>query len=522
MSELEGLFPQLIYKNEHSAFMQLKGAIMSVGNGISGAKDSKSTENFNEKYTPIFDSLNEKIKDLKSLDEMIAEVKEDSEQMELIALNAMVISVKSGEKGLAFSKITENLQRLSKDMFVYSDKLSDEETQLLEQINSLKTIFSGIIDSQKSISAKDAECVAEIQNMVSNVNPGISELSEKVDSIYPAIERSMVVTKSKASISDDIHQAENAFVSLGDIAPVHTGGEEELDYVCTEIALYEKALSLMSQVSSRLNKVCGEFASGWQQVIEIMENSDSLRMDFENRFLNNHAFGNDNIGKRITAIIEKFQMMLDDFNSYHSVQKDLQGICQNITVKAKTIYSVFENLRPVMSRLHHVRILQQIEVSKNDAIKSVQDSVTDMDNLINSANASLDGIQEILERFIQDMNTMLSGFLVSIAKDNENMVALRNEKELVYGDLQNSRSIIESSFHDFAVFPDDFQKKCVAVQQNLQEMMRLNSDLSAFSGELEAEKNECIRKKQDLMSENGLQSWSIQNNSYLSILSKIR
>ena len=522
MSDLEGLFPQLLYKNDHSAFMQLKGAIMSVGNGISGAKQTKGTENFNEKYTPIFNSLNEKIKDLKSLDEMIAEVKEDSEQMELIALNAMVISVKSGEKGLAFSKITENLQRLSKDMFVYSDKLSDEEAQLLEHINSLKTIFSGIIESQKSISAKDAECAAEIQQMLSNVNPSMTELAEKVDSIYPAIDRSMAVTKNKAAVSDGIHMAENAFDSLSGMTPVHTGGEDELDYLCFEIALYEKALALLSQVSSKLNRACSEFAGGWQQVIEIMENSDSLRMDFENRFLNNHAFGNDNIGKRITTIIERFQLMVADFNSYHSVQKDLQGICQNITAKAKTIYSVFENLRPVMSRLHHVRILQQIEVSKNDAIKSVQDSVTDMDNLINSANASLDGIQEILERFIQDMSTMLSGFLVSIAKDNENMVALRNDKELVFGDLQNSRSIIEKSFHDFAVFPDDFQKKCVAVQQNLQELMRLNSELSAFAGEVEAGKNECVIKKQSLMSENGLQNWSIQNPSYLSTLSKIK
>ena len=51
--------------------------------------------------------------------------------MELIALNAMVVSIKSGEKGRAFSCITENLQRLSTDMIKLSGKLTYEENILL-------------------------------------------------------------------------------------------------------------------------------------------------------------------------------------------------------------------------------------------------------------------------------------------------------------------------------------------------------------------------------------------------------
>ena len=113
-----------------------------------------------------------------------------------------------------------------------------------------------------------------------------------------------------------------------------------------------------------------------------------------------------------------------------------------------------------------------------------------MDNLINSANASLDGIQEILESFIQETGTMRTNFVLSITKDNENMVMLRNEKELIYGDLTNSQGIISSAFNSFAVFPDDFQKKCVLVQQNLQDVMRLNAELSSFANELG---NEIVR-----------------------------
>ena len=520
-SQLNNLFPQIIRKNNHTSFQELKDTISSIETSLF-SKSAGTISDFSEKYTPIFEKLNEKIKDLQSLDKMIAELKEDSEQMELIALNAMVISVKSGEKGLAFSKITENLQRLSKDMFVYSDKLSDEEAVLLEQINSLKTIFSGIIDSERLISSKDIECKSDIQNMMSNVGPSVSEISDKVDSIYPAVNQAMSIIQEKKLLENGFSYVNKALSELNKFKPADSGSEEELDYITFAIAVYEKAYSSITQLSASASQLCSSFAGNWQEVIEIMENADSMRMDFESRFLNNHAFGNNNIAKQVSSIIEKYHQMVSEFNNYTSVQKDLQGTCQNITSRAKTIYAVFENLRPVMSRLHHVRILQQIEVSKNEAITSVQDSVTDMDNLINSANASLDGIQAILESFIQDTGSMLSNFVISISKDNDNMISIRNEKEVTLGDLTNGQGIIEGAFQNFIVFPDDFQKNCVQVQHNLQELMRLNSTLMSFANEIESEKNSLLSQKNNLLSEKGMQNWSITGAKYLESLSLIK
>lgn len=520
-AQLESLFPQLAYQKHKTSFQELKDTIDSIGSSISSNSSTTMTD-FNAKYTPIFDKLNEKIKDLKSLDKMIAEVKEDSEQMELIALNAMVISVKSGEKGLAFSKITENLQRLSKDMFLYSDKLSGEEAQLLDEINTLKTIFSGIIDSQRSISSKDSECSDDIQRLLSNVSPSISEISAKIDSIFPAIDSTKKVLNEKANLKTSLSSLTKAFSELDKYNPVRTGNEDELDYITFAISVCEKSQVFLSQISNAITTVCSSFAGNWQEVVEIMENADTMRMDFESRFLNNHAFGNDNISRQVSSIVEKYQHMVSEFNNYNIVQKDLQGTCHNITSRAKNIYTVFENLRPVMSRLHHVRILQQIEVSKNDAITSVQDSVTDMDNLINSANASLDGIQAILESFIQDTSSMLANFVVSISKDNDNMIAIRNEKEVTLGDLTNAQGIIAGAFQNFVVFPDDLQKKCVQVQHNLQELMRLNSEIMALSNELESEKSILLGQKTSIMNEKGLQNWSVTSSKYLESLAQIQ
>lgn len=521
-NQLGSLFTELLSRDTRTTFYQLQSTVSTLAGSVASLKESAGLASFGEKYNHVFEKLNEKITDLHSLDKMIAEIKEDSEQMELIALNAMVISVKSGEKGLAFSRITENLQRLSNDMFQYSDKLSGEEASLLEDINSLKAIFSGILDAQKSIVSKDTECSLEMSHLVSNVSPSMDSLEREAGSIYAPIEKTRDSVQIRDTVSESLRKIAECLREIDRHDAPQTGTDGELDFVCLRIAACEKIYNIISGLSRSVGTVCADFAGNWSEVIEILDKSDGSRMDFESRFLNSHAFGNDNIERQLNSIAEKFHAIIGGFSKYHLVQKDLQGTCQGITAKAKSIYSVFENLRPVMSRLHHVRILQQIEVSKNDAIKSVQDSVTDMDNLISSANKSLDQMEYVLESFIHDTTAMLSNFIVSIRRDNEAMERIKIDMEVRLGDLTNGQRALADAVQDFAVFPGGFQSKCVQVQQNLQEFMRLNSEIGMLAAQIDDEKLRLIERRSSLLGERGMTGWEIKNQRYIDSLRVIQ
>ncbi|MCR4823559.1 MAG: hypothetical protein K5873_11885 [Treponema sp.] len=518
-SQLEGLFPQLINNDEGTSFSKLRNSISTLSSELSSSRND--SQSFSDKYSGIFNRLNEKISDLKNLDSIIADLKEDSEQMELIALNAMVISVKSGEKGLAFSRITENLQRLSKDMFLYSDELSNEESFLLEQINSLKNIFTGIMDSQQSFSSKDRECLLDFQKLLNNAGPEINSLDNSASKIFPAIHDTKSVLEAKIQIKNKMDSVIKALKILEGCPLPEKGGEKELDYKSFALKIYEKICDLLSQISTSISMCCSGFAGNWAQVLEILESTDNRRMDFESRFLNNHAFGNDNIEKQLSKIIGNYQTIIDDFNNFHTVQANLNSTCESINKRSKSIYSIFENLRPVMSRLHHVRILQQIEVSKNDAIKSVQDSVTDMDNLIISANKSLDQMQGILESFIQDTKNMLDNFIQLIQSDNNEINNLKNEKTIFLSDLRSAQEAAKKAADNFTVYPDDFQKKCVQVQQNLQDLMRFNMDVGTFSNDMEMDRGSHFQERNALLEEKGLTKWELMDHKYLDSIAQI-
>lgn len=518
--QLGNLFPSLLNR-EGSTSLQLLGdmfASLRAADAKTKSNEKVLLTDYGAKYNPLFNQLNEKIEDLGKLDKMIAEIKEDSEQMELIALNAMVISIKSGEKGQAFSRITENLQRLSNDMFLFSDKLSEEEAQLLSHINTLKEIFSGILDAQKKLSSTGTAGASDVRTLISDVSAPVESMENSINSVYPPIQKAMECLQLQDMMRQALDHVQKCVQELGRSSKPAPGSEEELDFVSFNIALYQLCGEVLKDINNYVTDSISVFDRNWNEVIDTLDSVENSRIDFESRFLSKNSFGGDNIEKRLVSIIQNFQEMMGEFNEYHLVQKDLLHTCQNITERARIIYAVFDNLRPVMSRLHHVRILQQIEVAKNDAIKSVQDSVTDMDNLITSANKSLDLMQGLLESFIADTGTMLGTFTSSISKDNELMTGLRVEKNRFFDELKNGQDRLASIIQNFTVFPDGFQNKCVTVQQNLQGLKSISEKIGDFVSDMRKAESDLLVRKNLLMSERGIAKWQIKNAKFSELI----
>lgn len=518
--QLGNLFPSLLNQKGGTSIQDLENMLAKLesANAESSKGETELFKDYGTKYNPLFEKLNDKISDLGQLDKMIAGIKEDSEQMGLIALNAMVVSIKSGEKGQAFSRITENLQRLASDMFLFSDKLSEEEKQLLGFINNLKQIFSGILSSQKNLSEKGTESSSGITNLISEVRAPLNQISEKIAGIYPPIQKAM----EGLQLQDMIRQSLDHVKSCMGEVEKHSGGlpgtDEELDYVTFNISLLALACEVLDDINSYVAQSSSVFVSNWKKVIELLDTIENEKEEFDHRFINESANSTDNIGSRLSEIISEFDGMMKEFNTYHLVQKDLVHTTQNITARARTIYAVFDNLRPVMSRLHHVRILQQIEVAKNDAIKSVQDSVTDMDNLINSANKSLDTMQGLLESFISETGTLLTTFTTSISEDNENMLNLKDRKSFFFDELSAGKNQLESIISHFTVFPDGFQSKCATANEDIQDLQKMRAQISSFINDLKAEQESLVHKKQLLLQQRNLTSWNIKNTEFNSLI----
>lgn len=520
--DLGNLFPSLLAKETGSSIQTLKETLLQLqesNKNSSGAELSLFVAG-DDKYEPLFKQLNSKIETLSKLDKLIAGVKEDSEQMELIALNAMVISIKSGEKGQAFSRITENLQRLSKDMFLFSDKLLEEEKLLITHINDLKSIFTNILEARKDLTTKGSDGTSSINEMISTLMGPLESLQHNIDIVYPPIQKAMEDLQLQDIIRQALEHVKNCLIEMNDPSLLVTGSDEELDAVCFNITLFELAIKVLDDISSNVSDSFLTFDRNWCLVTDNLQSIQSEKDSFVTRFIDEESGCSDNINFRLNTIIKEYRKILDVFGHYHMVQKDLVHTTQSINEKARTMHSVFSNLRPVMSRLHHVRILQQIEVSKNEAIKSVTDSVTDMDNLINSSNKSLDTMEGLLSTFIKETTDLLSEFVSYLEEDNLKMQTLRKNKTAFFDELQDTQKNLSRIISHFEVFPQGFQKKCEKVSRDLSGISEISTNLRQFKAEMSAQIEELKIQKQSLLEQKKIDEWTIQNSKFKDLIAK--
>ena len=519
--DLAEKFPHLLNK-QSSSIEEMSGLLSSLGeeNDRSNKMEKDLYSGFGGKYDKLFDALNGKIADLEDVNKQVLEIKTYSEEMELIALNAMVISIKSGEKGRAFSTITDNLKRLSADMILYSNKLIEEENSLLKLIRSVKDMFMNIISKQNTLANLGENGSNSVRVMIDGAAAPLREISDLSGFVYSPIQKAMEGLQLQDIIRQSLQHVQTCLSEFSDVNRYPQGSDEQLDCICYNIELLELANSVLSDIDKNLEKSIDIFDSNWSNVKGILEQVEDSRKNFIEKFLDESSMSEENIPNQLNMVVLRFQEIMENFTKYQSVQKDLVRLCQNITEKARTMYSVFENLRPVVSRLHHVRILQGIEVNKNSAIVSVKDSVNDMDNLINSANEAIDSMHGVLEGFLSEIGKLLGDFTKSITKDNDGMKNLKDTKNAFFNSLKEAQETIGTLFRTFVVFPDSFNVECNEVADDLKELRKTIGIFKTTIGTLNIEKDSLERIKMELLGEKGLSQWEIKDTKFRNMIQR--
>ena len=507
-------FPMLLNKEERSSMDALLNqfGILEKANNTANNLEAEFFNNYDKKYSPLFDALNKRIEDLSNVNNNVRKIKDNSEEMELIALNAMVISIKSGEKGRAFSSITESLKQLSTDMNLYSNKLLDEEQQLLKQINGLRIVFDGILDSQKTLSKAGNSSSSDVNTLIQNASAPLQDIKGIINSAYPPIQNAMEGLQYQDIIRQAMEHIILCLHECSSIPPTAPTDEETLDNLTFNVQLLRLSSSVLEDICTNIKKSIDIFKNNWISVSETLRAVEPKRLDYIRRFMDKQNISAENIYENMAKINNRFASTLKQFGVYIASQKNLERSCSGITEKAMQMYAVFEALKPIIDRLHHVRILQQIEVAKNPAIAAVKDSVIDMDNLISSANDSLDEMQDMLNSFISSIKQLLGEFTLAIKEDSKEMNQVRLSKNAFFNEFHNIQDELSSILATFSVFPPGFEQLCISVQGKLDELENIYNSLRGIIVQMAEERMRLESRKFDILSRMGITSWELKDD----------
>lgn len=515
-------FPQLLDSGKSSSLDDLLETLdtLEKENSLSSRTETSHFHNYEEKYAGLFSNLNEKIQNLSQINTDISHIKNDSEEMELIALNAMVVSIKSGDKGRAFSKITENLQQLSTSMIGLSARLSSEESALINNVTNLKNLFQEITSCQRKISEISSTEMNRISECINRSSTPLHEMKQLSQSIYPQIQGAMEGLQLQDIIKQAFDHVVMCFDQFVDDDSI-SSNEEKLDTIAFNISLSEIAQDVLSDIGDHLQRASDIFSQKWELVETILNQTEERRSDYVHNFSHSSSSGSEmSIVAQLESATDGFQELLKNFSQFQGIQKKVVTVCRNIIDRAHGMYDVFASLRPVISRLQHVRILQQIEVSKNDAVMAVKDLVTDMDNLIMDSSNSLDTMQVTIETFIAEISDMISVFTSTMAEDNAKMTEVRTEKVAFFNTLQTLQERIYSLMQHFTVYPPEFKHQCDHVNTMLGQLQSIQLDFNRMKGQLTSEVQRLSDKKVQFMHAMNLHNYEIKDDKFKDLIKK--
>lgn len=524
-TRIASCFPALLSINtqeDSSSLPATKTLLDSISGGFSEYRQDEVSffEIYNAKNVKLFTALNERMGALDRITERVSAIRSDSEELEIISLNAMVISIKSGEKGRAFSCITENLKKLSAGMISLSNELIQEERELLGKNESLKKSFSAVLDAQKeAVSACALRRTVDIGPTISEASGVLDRMTANAAKVSAPIQDAMAGVQLQDIIRQSVDQI---ILVLPEICTIPEGisNEERLDRLSLNAQLLDIAINIMRDVNANLELSLQTFSTNWKQVHEILDAVEDQRRAFIGNYLDERNLSGSSLPVLLSDMTDGFCDYISHINLYQRGQRTLVRDSTRIVAEAKRLRTLFDTIRPIISRLQHVRITQQIEVAKNLAIGAVKDTVEYMSELIMKADSRVKETRAELEDFITGIDELASSYSAVSDADNRELERIKQEKSSFFNRMKQYHADILSVVSGLHVYPESFQSLCTEVDDLLARLEGVHARAKASSREL-MEIRDAVKVDLDhALGAQGLAVWTIKNDRFRDIVDR--
>ncbi|GEM_PF-711280 len=495
-------------------------ADLREGFASADADEAGSFASFQRRNEGLFRSLSERMAGLSGVNERVVQIRTDSEELEVISLNAMVISIKSGERGRAFSCITEHLKALSARLIRLTDDLKAGESRIVERNEGLRGSFGALTETQRGIEAlgRDDETM-RVRGVVEEAGSALLELAREAERVRDPIRSAMGSLQIQDIVRQSIDQVVLALDGLDESA---TGEEsharlDRLSFNVEILALVEK---ILSDVDAHLADSVRGFARDWAEVRDRLAAVEALRSRFVSRFLDPRSKSPDSLADILERMVSRFRDYVDRIASFQRGQRGLVRDSSVIVSEVKRLRDLFDTIKPVISRLQHVRITQQIEVAKNDAIAAVRGTVDHMSELILRADERVQSTRKELDAFISGIEELIADFASGSERDHADLERVRDGKLSFFNRMRECQEELSGAVLRLQVYPDSFQAMCRRVDALASELSGVEAAVASFRDEASRKRVVEEQERDRALADLGIESWAIHDERFRSMVEK--
>lgn len=469
-----------------------------------------------EKNNSLFNHFSEKMHLLDAIQDIITGIKDGSQEMEVISLNAMVVSIKSGKAGQAFSYITSNLKHMSLRLITQSEQLIENEKNVQSSLQILKDEISKVNEINNDSSADSYDSSESMMNAIEDISGKLNSLIDSSRSVKQPVLKAMEGIQMQDIIRQSLDDVLIAVQKLTQPAE-NLSPEEKLEIYTANDKLATLCIRCLDKIRTKLDDSIKVFSDNKENAGRILTDLEATK----DKFTDND---NDSISSLVTLKMS-IEKAIDDFNGftelfllYQQIQNRVLEAVQSIQNNVQIMSSCFNGFLPIISNLQYVAIAQRIEVARNEAISSIKETVEYMSDLISNTKENVDTAQKQLSEFTETSSAQIHNFLETSSKNKTTFSDVNESKRLFAENLNNLYSGLRNAIINFRIYSPDFYTCYDRIGEKTESLKILSNQLQEQRENLQAYAASNQHHMDTLISKHNLTASGIHNADMESFL----
>lgn len=462
-----------------------------------------------EKNNNLFTHFSEKMHLLDTIQDIISGIRESCQEMEVISLNAMIVSIKSGKAGQAFSYITSNLKHMSLRLISQSEQLIDNGSNVQSALQILKDEISKVNNLNQNASAESYDSSATMIKAIEEISSKLSDMLESSKQVKMPVVKAMEGIQMQDIIRqslDDVLIAVQKLKKPG----ANLSPEEKLYVYNANDKLATLCVRCLSKIKQKLDDSIDVFASNKEDAAKILDGIDQTKASFVNND-NESISGLLTLKMSIENAIDDFNGFSELFGLYQSVQANVLDAVQNIQEAVQTMSLCFNAFLPIINNLQYVAIAQRIEVARNDAISSIKETVEYMAQLIANTKEKVDTAQKQLQEFTDTSHVQIQSFLETTSHNKTTFADVTEAKRTFSETLNKLYNELREAIRNFRIYSPDFYGSSDKIDQKIASLRNLSNKLAEEISSIDEYADDNRAQKENHMNLNNLTDTGIHN-----------
>lgn len=462
-----------------------------------------------EKNNNLFTHFSEKMHLLDTIQDIISGIRESCQEMEVISLNAMIVSIKSGKAGQAFSYITSNLKHMSLRLISQSEQLINNGSNVQSALQILKDEISKVNNLNQNASAESYDSSATMIKAIEEISAKLSDMLESSKQVKMPVVKAMEGIQMQDIIRqslDDVLIAVQKLKKPG----ANLSPEEKLYVYNANDKLATLCVRCLSKIKQKLDDSIDVFASNKEDAAKILDGIDQTKASFVNND-NESISGLLTLKMSIENAIDDFNGFSELFGLYQSVQANVLDAVQNIQEAVQTMSLCFNAFLPIINNLQYVAIAQRIEVARNDAISSIKETVEYMAQLIANTKEKVDTAQKQLQEFTDTSHVQIQSFLETTSHNKTTFADVTEAKRTFSETLNKLYNELREAIRNFRIYSPDFYGSSDKIDQKIASLRNLSNKLAEEINSIDEYADDNRAQKENHMNLNNLTDTGIHN-----------